>query len=88
MYMKLKNDFNHLNNVYKEIAEEFGIDIAKRFYENFKGLQVNFPTRFLNKDYVIQQIKREYDGSNLKQLALKYDYSERWIRVMLSENSK
>lgn len=86
--MKLKNDFNHLNNVYKEIAEEFGIDIAKRFYENFKGLQVNFPTRFLNKDYVIQQIKREYDGSNLKQLALKYDYSERWIRVMLSENSK
>lgn len=76
-----------MNNVYREIAEEFGIDIAKRFYNSFKGLQISFPVRLLKKEYVIEKLKSEYDGSNLKELALKYGYSERWIRVMIYKSS-
>ncbi len=81
-----KDDLSHLNHVYKEIADEFGIDIARKFHQNFKGLQINFPVRFLRKEYVIQQIYLEYDGSNLKKLASQYGYSERWIRAIIHKS--
>jgi len=69
--------------VYKEIADEFGIEVARRFHKNFKGLQINFPMRFLKKEYITRQINEEYNGNNLKNLALKYGYSERWIREIV-----
>ena len=75
-----------LNSVYKEINEEFGIDVAMRIYQIYKGTQVNFPMRFFNPEMVKQRITKEYDGTNLKQLAVKYGYSEKTIRRMIKEN--
>lgn len=45
-----ENNKELLNSVYKEINEEFGIDVAMRMYQLYKGTQVNFPMRFLNPD--------------------------------------
>lgn len=47
--IKNSSEYDCLNSVYEDIAEEFGVDIAKRIYEMFKGLQINFPLRFFNK---------------------------------------
>lgn len=74
----------HLNNIYKDIAEEFGIETAIKIHKLYKGLQINFPVRFYNKNYIIKQIREEFDGTNIKNLAQKYEYSERWIREILS----
>ncbi len=53
-------------------------------YKNYKGLQVNFPKRLYDRDYVINQaIEADKKGQSLKHLAIKYDYSERWIREMI-----
>jgi len=30
----------------------------------------------------------EYDGKNIRQLATKYGYSEKWIRKMIKEHNK
>lgn len=73
-----------LNGIYKDIAENMGVEIAKIFYIHYKGLQFTFPVRFLSKEYVKNKIKNEYDGNNIKLLAKKYQYSERWIREVIS----
>lgn len=74
------------NSVYKDIAEVFGIDIAIQIYQIYKGMQITFPTRLFNPDYVKTQVPVEYDGENVKQLAKKYGYSEKTIRRMIKEN--
>ncbi|MDD6485080.1 MAG: Mor transcription activator family protein [Clostridiales bacterium] len=73
------------NTVYEEISEEFGSDVAIKIYQMYKGMQITFPTRLFNPDYVKKQISIEYDGSNVKQLAKKYGYSEKTIRRMIKE---
>lgn len=82
----LENEEELLNSVYKDINEEFGIDVAMRMYQMYKGVQVNFPMRFLNPDMVKQRILKEYDGTNLKQLAVKYSYSEKTLRRLIKDS--
>ena len=74
------------NSVYRDIAEVFGMDVAIQFYQIYKGMQISFPTRLFNPDYVRTQIPIEYDGTNIKQLAKKYGYSEKTVRRMIKEN--
>lgn len=74
------------NSVYKDIAEVFGMDVAIQFYQMYKGMQISFPTRLFNPDYVRTQIPIEYDGTNIKQLAKKYGYSEKTVRRMIKEH--
>lgn len=86
--MLLENEEELLNSVYKDINEEFGIDVAMRMYQMYKGVQINFPMRFLDPDMVKQRILKEYDGTNLKQLAVKYSYSEKTLRRLIKESVK
>lgn len=74
------------NSVYNDISEIFGVDIAIQMYQNYKGMQITFPTRLFNPDYVKKHVPIEYDGTNTKQLAKKYGYSEKTIRRMIKEN--
>lgn len=78
-----KADSKLFNTVYWEISEELGIEVAVKIYQMYKGTQVSFPTRLFNHDYVKSRVVVEYDGKNIKQLALKYGYSEKTIRRML-----
>lgn len=84
--MPLDDNTELLNAVYREINEEFGIDVTMRIYQMYKGTQVSFPVRFLNPDLVKQRILKEYDGTNLKQLAVKYSYSEKTLRRLIKES--
>ncbi len=71
------------NSVYKEISELIGLDAMLKLYLRFKGQQVTFPVRLYNPQQIQRSIAREFDGSNVTQLAQKYDYSERTIRRMI-----
>ena len=73
------------NSVYEEISEEFGFDVAIRMYQIYKGIQITFPTRLFNPEYVKKQVPIEYDGTNIKQLAKKYGYSEKTVRRMIKD---
>ena len=77
------SDKQLFNSIYKDIAEVFGIDVAIHVYQMYRGMQISFPTRLFNPDYVKRQVPVEYDGTNIKQLAKKYGYSEKTIRRML-----
>lgn len=77
-----------LNAVYKEISEKLGMDTAMEIYRMFKGQQVSFPMRFFNPTQIQKCILREYDGTNIKTLAIKYGYSEKTVRRIIKDSVK
>ena len=81
-----KNDAELLNAVYKEISEELGAETAVKIYQMFKGQQISFPVRFFDPQQVQTLIVREYDGTNIKKLAVKYDYSEKTVRRIIKKS--
>lgn len=82
----LGNDISGLNDVYREIADEIGIENAVAIYRLFRGTQVSFPSRLLSKEHIHNAIINEYNGDNVLQLAQKYNYSERSIWRILKNN--
>lgn len=72
------------NDIYKEIAEIVGLDAMLKIYLRFKGQQITFPMRLYNPQMIQQNVVKEYDGTNISELAKKYDYSEKSIRRMIN----
>ena len=77
-----------LNAIYKEISEKMGMDTALDIYQLFKGQQVTFPMRFFNPECIRRLIVEEYDGTNIKKLAVKFGYSEKTVRRIIRENEE
>ena len=75
----LKKDLEGLNHVYRDIADEIGIENTLAIYKLFHGTQISFPNRLFSKEYTHRAIINEYNGNNVSQLAQKYNYSERSI---------
>lgn len=75
-----------LNAVYKEISEKMGMDTAMSIYQMFKGQQISFPVRFFNPEKIQQIIVQEYDGTNIRTLAIKYNYSEKTVRRIIKDS--
>ena len=80
------NDPELLNAVYKEVSEKMGMDAAMEIYQMFKGQQISFPTRFFNPAKIQQIIVQEYDGANVRTLAIKYGYSEKTVRRIIKDS--
>lgn len=72
-----------LNGIYSELEELIGIDGVIKIYSSFRGQQVSFPMRFYSREYVIEEIKANYDGRNVKELAQRFGFSERWVREII-----
>lgn len=79
-------DCRYLNGVYRELAEILGIESAMKIYSVYRGQQITFPVNFLTTEFIVQRVVSEYDGNNIKKLATKYGYSEKWIRKMIKEH--
>ena len=81
-----ENDPELLNAVYREISEKLGMDTAMEVYQMFKGQQINFPVRFFNPAKIQQIILQEYNGTNIRTLAIKYNYSEKTVRRIIKDS--
>ena len=81
-----ENDSDLLNAIYREISEKLGMDTAMEIYQMFKGQQINFPVRFFNPARIQQIIVKEYDGTNVRTLAIKYNYSEKTVRRIIKDS--
>lgn len=86
VHMLVQKDSELFNTIYRDIADRLGTDMAIEIYSMFKGQQISFPKRLLNPSRIQQNIIREYDGTNIKELAVKYDYSERMIRKIIQDS--
>ncbi len=76
----------HLNGVYAEIATVLGVEAALKLHSRYRGTQISFPVELLSREYIFGQILEEYDGSNVRELATKYGYTEKWIRKIIKDN--
>lgn len=74
------------NNVYREISEIVGLDATLKIYLRFKGQQITFPVRLYNPHLIQRNVIKEFDGTNIRELAKKYDYSEKTIRRMIRDS--
>ena len=81
-----ENDPELLNAVYKEVSEKLGMDTAMEIYRMFKGQQISFPMRFFNPERIQRIIVQEYNGANIKTLAVKYGYSEKTVRRIIRDS--
>lgn len=81
---KLKCEY--LNGAYNDIANLLGMDAALKLHAAYRGQQITFPVQLFTKEFIAAQIVNEYDGYNVKQLATKFGYSEKWIRKILKDH--
>ena len=82
----IKSEF--LNGIYGDLADILGVEAALKVHKYYRGQAVSFPVELYKKSYISAKIVKEYDGSNIKQLATKFGYSEKWIRKIIKEATK
>ena len=82
----MKKETELYNSIYKELSELVWLDATLKIYLRFKGQQVSFPVRLYNPQMIQQSVIKEYDGTNIAELAQKYDYSEKTIRRMIRDS--
>ena len=75
-----------LNGVYGELANLLGVDAALKIHKAYRGQQLTFPVHLFTKEFMAESIVREFDGHNVKKLASKFGYSEKWIRKIIKDN--
>lgn len=79
---------DQLNGIYADLCGLIGLEKTLVIYSAFKGEQVTFPMRLISREFSVARICERYDGTNLKQLASEYGYSERWVRKILNSQTK
>ena len=47
----LKNDLSGLNDVYRDIASEIGLENTLIIFKLFHGTQISFPNKLFSKEY-------------------------------------
>ena len=82
----MKKEIELYNDIYKEISEIIGLEATLKLYLRFKGQQITFPVRLYNPHLIQQHVIKEYDLTNIAELAQKYDYSEKTIRRMIKDS--
>lgn len=73
------------NKVYRDLEKIVGKQGTLAIYQEFRGLQINFPIRLISRAYMMDVLRTEYTGKNKQKLANHYGYSQRSIERMLKE---
>lgn len=72
---------------FENIATELGIDNVKALFKEFGGTSVYFPTeKMIYKESRDRSIMADYNGFNHKELAVKYNMSESYIRAIINKH--
>lgn len=77
--------YDNLRGIYKEIAMETDLETVKKIHDMFAGQQIAFPKKLYSSEYINSFIKSNYDGKNTRELAGKFNISERRVRQILSK---
>ena len=88
MLEEMKARSEGMAGIYKDIAEIVGEEAAEALYRNFRGQQVVFPNKLYSSAYTAQKIREEFNGKNVKELALKYGFTEIWVRTLLKTGNE
>ena len=76
-------NIDDLNDVYRDIASEIGIENAHKMYSLLGKQQVYFPDRFLSSEAIKEKVVQEFTGYNYKELSKQYGVTERHVRNII-----
>ena len=62
---ELKIEKEGAADIYNQLIELIGEEGTRRVFQTFRGQQVTFPKRFYKSEYVMKEVRRRYDGTNL-----------------------
>nr|WP_283777568.1 Mor transcription activator family protein [Loigolactobacillus coryniformis] len=74
-----------LHQSYKRLSELIGVEAMLKIYNEYRGTQFQYPMRLYDREEVSKLVRKEYDGTNLKELSQKYGYSQRWMKAQLNK---
>lgn len=84
-----KVQIENLDEEQKNLAEMIGMEGFKSLVRAYNGTSIYIPKiESLEKVVRDKLIREEFNGSNYKELALKYGLTETWIRIIVMEKSK
>ncbi len=69
--MRKDYEIENLNGIYRDMADSVGLECAQMIFEEYRGQQVTFPVEFFNKQYIYDSIVSEFNGCNIKTLAVR-----------------
>lgn len=78
----------YLNGSYSELADVIGVEAVLKLHAAYRGTQIFLPIELFSKDFIARQIVSEYTGHNVRELATKYGYTEKWVRKILKDKTK
>ena len=78
----------HFNSIYQELIEVIGYESKIKLHEYYAGQYITFPKRILKESYIHQRIVEEYDGTNARELARRFNYSYSWIMKILQKHKE
>ena len=74
---------------FEKIALELGVEKVKLLFKEFGGTSVYFPTeKMIYKEARDREIISKYNGFNHKELAIKFNMSESYIRAIINRHKK
>lgn len=77
-------EMESLDEDQKKIAELVGMEGFRNLVRIFGGTAIYIPkVESLEKTVRDQRIREEFDGSNYRELAMKYGLTETWIRSIV-----
>lgn len=80
-----ENDIADLNEECQQLIELVGLDVFKKLVREHNGRSIYIPQRRnIESSLRNKKIIRDFDGSNYKELAGKYDLTETWIRKIVA----
>jgi len=70
-------------DIYQEIARKTSPEIAVEIHKLFKGQQIIFPKKLYKKEYIYSYIRQNYNGRNVRELSMMFEYSDRRVRQII-----
>jgi Mor family transcriptional regulator len=84
-----KVQLENLDEEQKTLAELVGIEGFRNLVRTFNGTSIYIPkVESIEKTVRDEAIRDEFDGSNYRELALKYGLTEVWIRNIVLDKAK
>ena len=74
--------------IYEEIAEQIDCETAMKIFQMLRGQMVVFPQRLYNQEYVRSFIRENSGQYTIRELSVRFGYSDRRIRQFLSEEKQ
>lgn len=76
-------DIDDLNEIYRDLASEIGIENAHKVHGLLGLQQVYLPRKFLSSEAVSRKVIQGFTGYNYKELANQFGVTERHVRNII-----